>query len=336
MPASIAHMLISRKVREELKGEPSTQKFITEVLEANARYMELGSLGPDLPYYENVAKGLIDLVFSRSDKPIGVDQWSYQLHSKDPNVFPLKMAEIIWKETAIEKEEWEEEDYKKFAFLCGYLTHMAADQTIHPLVNRIAGPYYKRGDAREKHRECEIYQDVWLFGFLKNGFATNDFINERFNTWCDINIDFGKNAPVWLRYLIQKSFIEAHAVTPAENSIEDWIDGILTMLRGIDNFGPYLKACRDFQNTDHEKYNEYIKLQKLADVFENKDYKDFFQDAVRLTSIYVKAAFKIFSADELDDTIRKRFKEVIRNADLSSPLEKDILAQSKKALEDWK
>ena len=101
MPASIAHMLISRKVREELKDEDSTQDFIAKVLEPNARYMELGSLGPDLPYYENVAKGLIGLVFSRSDKPIGVDQWSYQLHSKDPNVFPLKMAEIIWKETAI-------------------------------------------------------------------------------------------------------------------------------------------------------------------------------------------------------------------------------------------
>lgn len=147
MPAAIVHTLISRAVREALEKDEAVDRRFIAGLKTNATSMELGSIGPDLPYYESMAKGAMDILLSRSDKPMGVDQWSYQLHSKDPNVFPLKMIEIIWKKTAIEVKDWDETDRTKFAFVCGYLTHTAADQVVHPLVNRIAGPYYKRGDA---------------------------------------------------------------------------------------------------------------------------------------------------------------------------------------------
>lgn len=32
-----------------------------KVLENNSNYMELGALGPDLPYYESMVKGALDL-----------------------------------------------------------------------------------------------------------------------------------------------------------------------------------------------------------------------------------------------------------------------------------
>ena len=92
-----------------------------------------------------------------------IDQWSYQLHSKTPNIFPLKLIEIAWREANPEFPEWEEDDLQKFAFTCGFLTHMAADQIIHPLVNKVAGPYYKSGDHRKVHRQCEVYQDVAIY-----------------------------------------------------------------------------------------------------------------------------------------------------------------------------
>lgn len=112
MPASIAHMLISKIVRKELQKELDTE-FVSNVLNKHEKYMELGSIGPDLPYYESMTKGAIDLLLKRSDKPMGIDQWSYQLHSKDPNVFPLKMIEITWKETDMEKDDREEDDFRE-------------------------------------------------------------------------------------------------------------------------------------------------------------------------------------------------------------------------------
>lgn len=352
MPSSIAHMLISRSVREELKKDkdPGMKKFAEEVLGKNGVFMELGALGPDLPYYESMAKGVLNLIFDKSDKPMGVDQWSYQLHAKDPNVFPLKMIEITWKETAMEKEDWEEDDFMKFAFICGFLTHMAADQIIHPVVSLLAGPYYKRGKAREKHRECEVYQDVFIYNELKERFGLKGFRREAFNEWCDImpglnlSLSGSDNTPVWFRYLVQKSFIEAHAVAPSEDAIENWADGILIFLRSINNFGPFNQANSEFP--DGEKFREYIKfetditeqdfLRLKSALIGTKTYTDFFQDAVMLASVYVKAAWKIFESNLLDDAIREKFKSVVFNADLSSPLENNILKKAEAALESWK
>lgn len=341
MPASIVHMLIAREVLKRFRRGASADGLPFPADDpAYETTMNLGALGPDLPYYESMARGLKNLLLRQSDKPMGVDQWSYQMHSKAPNVFPLKMIEIIWKESSIEKAEWDEEDHRKFAFVCGYLTHMAADQIIHPVVNLIAGPYYKRGDAREKHRECEVFQDVFAFGQI---YRDADFRAGGFNQWCDISPGLGANAQVWLRYLLQKAFVEAHAVMPAEDEIEDWVDGLLTMLRLIDNVGPYVKAYEALAKDSRAKEREYIDLAPPRDASEEKRamyeeivgkrrYMDFFEEAVELGCVYVKAALGVYDLDELDDHGRKRFTDVVSSADLSAPLEKDILRDARRAL----
>ncbi len=342
MPASIVHMLIAREVRNRFRTGASLSGLPFPVDDpAYETCMNLGALGPDLPYYESVARGLKNLLLRQSDKPMGVDQWSYQMHSKAPNLFPLKMIEIIWKESSIEKEEWDEEDHRKFAFVCGYLTHMAADQIVHPVVNLIAGPYYKRGDAREKHRECEIFQDVFAY---RRMVGDPDFRAGGFNQWCDISPGLGANAQVWLRYLLQKAFVEAHAVMPAEEEIEDWVDGLLTMLRLIDNVGPYVKAYEALARDGREKKRDNIDLVPPKDASEekramcdeivgNRRYVDFFEDAVELACVYVRAAMRIYDLDELDDDGRRRFTDVVSGADLSAPLAKDILEGARRALE---
>ncbi|HEY6011660.1 MAG TPA: zinc dependent phospholipase C family protein [Nitrospirota bacterium] len=341
MPASIVHMLIAREVRTRIRRDPSLgcRSFLTNLPEYEA-CMNLGSLGPDLPYFSSRIKGILNLVFERSDKPMGVDQWSYQMHSKDPNVFPLKMIEIIWKESAIEKEDWDEEDHRKFAFVCGYLTHMAADQVIHPVVNLIAGPYYKRGDARKKHRDCEVYQDVFAFGEIVKD---RDFRLGGFNSWCDIAPGSSDNAPVWFRYLLQKAFVEAHAVMPAGRRIENWIDGTLVVLRFIARFGPYVTAYDALKDPESEKKKEYIDLVPPGDspddllsmcgkVIGHKRYMDFFREAVDLACVYVEAALRVYDLDELGDEDRAKFKAVVRNADLTAPLEENLLSSALAAL----
>lgn len=337
MPASLVHMLVAREVRNRIRDDSSLgcRSFLANLAQYET-CMNLGALGPDLPYFAGRFKGLFNLFFERSDKPMGVDQWSYQMHSKDPNVFPLKMIEIIWKESTIEKEDWDEEDHRKFAFVCGYLTHMAADQVIHPVVNLIAGPYYKRGDARKKHRECEVYQDVFAFSEIVKD---RDFRDGGFNSWCDIAPASRHNAPVWLRYLLQKSFVEAHAVTPAGGRIENWIDGILMILRLIGRFGPYVTAYNALKDPHNEKRREYIDLVPPTDsseekhamcreVFGRKRYMEFFRDAVDLACAYVTAALRIYDLDSLSDADREMFRDVVRNADLSAPLERDLLSSA--------
>ncbi len=64
----------------------------------------------------------------------------------------------------------EEDDYWKYMNLGSlgpdlyyYVSHVAADQIIHPLINRIAKPYYRSGQNRKKHRQCEVFQDYFLY-----------------------------------------------------------------------------------------------------------------------------------------------------------------------------
>ena len=182
MPASIAHMLIAEQARDRLLTDSDQEivKFAKNVLGKHPQYMRLGSLGPDLPYF-----GLRSL--KNPHKPLGVDQWSYQLHSKNPNVFPLQMIELVWRESNPRKD-WEEGDNCKFAFLCGFLTHVAADQIIHPLVNFIAGRYSHSHEAREDHRICEMHQDLYVLSQhkFKGRLTASQFEAEHFHSDCDI------------------------------------------------------------------------------------------------------------------------------------------------------
>ena len=319
MPASIAHLLISKATRNRLISMRGYKSF-SAILEKQKVYMELGSLGPDLPYYESMVRAGFNLLLDRSDKPMGVDQWSYQLHSKSPNIFPLKMIEITWRESNLEIEEWEEDDHQKFAFICGFLTHIAADQIIHPIVNKIAGPYYKSGDHRDVHRECEVYQDVVIYQKLNPG---KDLMDEKPNSWCDLNPGLGSNTPIWFRYFLQKAFVEAHSVSPSEENIEDWVDGILFTLRGLNNFGPYVKAARDFSASgeNSEKYKKF---------YAAPGYETFFNQAIDLSLIYLQATFALYNINHLSDEEREFFLRVVQDADLSAPLQKDIYEEALK------
>ncbi|MCX5910360.1 MAG: zinc dependent phospholipase C family protein, partial [Deltaproteobacteria bacterium] len=240
MPANIAHLLICNKAVKVLQDGGGYETFIN-ILDADEHkpYFNLGSIGPDLSYYGSNWEGLKSLFFDQSDKPLGVDGWSYLLHSRQPNQFPLTLIELAWKDTHWEQQEWEGVDFDKFAFACGYLSHMAADQIIHPRVNEIAGPYYRKGENRRIHRECEIYQDVGLFHTL---YPDEDFMEKPFNLWVDLDPQSSHNAPDWFRYFLQRGFVESHGVYPQDQEVENWVDGLLLILRGIKWVGPYKDA----------------------------------------------------------------------------------------------
>ncbi len=342
MPAFIAHIFIADTVCEKI-GELSKNTsdklltdFVKRVLDEHRAYVRLGAIGPDLPYYGSF-KSLIDALWHRPNKPTGVDQWSYQLHSKDPNLFPLKMAEIIWKESNPIKgpqDPWEEEDEQKFAFVCGYLTHMAADQIIHPFVNSLAGPYTKTGDARELHAECEVHQDLYLMQQNFGKHTLKQYIDELLKDWTDISWEnnvpedrrqekFPK-VPISFRYLIQKSFVEAHAVRPWHRRIQSWVNGFWFIQHRCYKLKLYKLAHNNMfkqngeLNKDTEIYKRYIRRDGHT-----KCYDEYVKDAEELSSRYIFALLKLHE-NEIDDAAREKFLKVVQNADLAAPLKEVI------------
>ncbi len=332
MPGSVAHMLIFQDVISRFETDRECDDDFVNTLKENINYGRLGSLGPDLPTYEDVLKTASSFLLSKYNDPVPIETWSGQLHNKSPNVFPLKMIEIAWRETDLDAADWDDIAKKQWAFIIGFLTHMAADQTIHPYINKIAGQYYRLKENRLKHIDCEIYQDVIVF---KKKFRTS-IRNENLGNWVDIRAESGKTEP-YFRIFLQKSFVEAHGIYPSEHDIESWVRGLLFIYKYLRWTGlPYKAADTDIRknNENSVKYQEYWLNDCLA---KGKSYEDYYRAAVELASIYAKAAYQLYEINHIDfnDENRRQFLKIVINADLANPLESNILGDAKKAYSEY-
>lgn len=379
MPAPIAHMLISRKTRERLalKAQQESGKYpdlarFVAALEKHPKVMELGALGPDLAYFERLGVTVLEALCGKSSRPKALEPWSYQMHSKDPNVMPLKMFEIIWKESNPNNKDWDDDDHVKLAFLCGFLTHVAGDHIIHPLVNKIAGPYYVSGENRERHQACEVSQDLYLLSVKNGGRLTwQDFEKQAVQTWpgfsatptgltgtvlglllsrCGVAFErlarmFGKNwdffwrhMPTSFRYMLHKSFVEAHGTGPQEYEIVKWGCGSMLSLHMARMVGPYRKRHPALFGIDGsiqggDPFDTFVLLKDIPETLGH--YDNYVAKAVDLSVTYIMGLCRLYESVELEDGDRESFKQVVRNADLSAPLDTDILTDAQEHLAAW-
>ena len=343
MPANIVHMLTAHKAIQKLK-EKGVKKFseFAEMLDDTSKrncraYLNLGSIGPDLYYYVKRLKLLKDLIFDNFVQAKGVTLWSYHLHSHQPNVFPLRLLEIMFSDVIRKngKTQLEDDDIRKLAYIAGHLTHMAADQIIHPVVNSVAGPYYQSGENRKEHRECEVFQDYFLYQEVyrqENKFGADyDFLKQKFHKWVDCvrGVRF-RNSEDWFRYFLQRGFIETYGSSPLEDIVEDSADNLLLVLRICLLLGPYKEAAEDYHKNGCEKgmCKKYIK---------DVDYLKYWQDAVELSVIYLQALYEVYrvlkEGKDFTDQHKQRFLNIVSDADLSCPLKKNIPENARSALE---
>jgi len=343
MPANIAHMVIVHKAFELLrtKGSPDLAEFAWMIDDPARRqendywkYMNLGSIGPDLYYYVSMAKSGWDMIVEGFVKAAGVVPWSYHLHSCTPNLFPLNLCRILFSDVVRTEDgvRMDADDMRKLAYIAGHLSHIAADQIIHPLVNRIAKPYYRSGMNRKKHRECEVFQDYFLYEEVYRARreavsgaekVAYDFFRQDFRNWVDCIPGLTtRNTEDWFRYFLQRGFVETYGSCPSEQDIEDSVDNLLAVLLIARMRGPYHEAAEEYE-TYHENspmYREYIA---------ESDYVSHYEQAVQLSAVYLTALFEIYTALSAGkDFTAQRFQQVVNGADLSCPLDHDILKKA--------
>ena len=343
MPANITHMLIAHKALQTLKtkGIPEYTEFANLLDDTSSKknykaYINLGSLGPDLYYYSKLSSSIKDMLKEGFVQAKGVTPWAYHLHSHKPNEFPLKLVEVLFSDVIRNagKVRLENDDYRKIAYVAGHLTHIAADQIIHPVVNSVAGPYYRSGENRKKHRECEVFQDYFLYTKVyreegKSG-SKYDFFEQDFRKWADCIRGFTtRNTEDWFRYFLQRGFVETYSSCPPEDDIENSVDNLLMTLRVCQQVGPYKKADKEYQK-DKEKskmYKEYIK---------NVDYIKFYRLAIELAVIYLIALYEVYfvlkQGEDFTNKHKKRFLSIVSDADLSCPLKQKIFEKASAAL----
>lgn len=104
--------------------------------------MTLGAVSPDLPY---LGLGTV---------------WADKMHLDKTGGVVREAARLIREVDDVNTKA------KLLAWLLGYVSHVAGDITIHPIVNLKVGPYAENKTA---HRECEMSQDSYIFKRLNIG-----------------------------------------------------------------------------------------------------------------------------------------------------------------------
>jgi hypothetical protein len=369
-------MLVLREVLKKVKGLSNEHRHFIERIERRGprpedclTYANIGSIGPDILYYSvDTVKAM---VFDTYRRGRGVDAWAYHPHSNRPNELPLKWIEIIFRDALRSngKVLLKIEDYKRIAFVAGYLTHIAADQTIHPLVNDISGPYYRSGENRKEHRYCEECQDYCLYEALRNQVNDPPFAATKFGEW--VNFTRGKVMPLWTimltgldrlriyvpmlgsvrigrlaRFLrtfertessmvcyIQRGFAEVYGSRPSFREIVECMSNVMLVLSLTQRISVYKKMTRE------------IKLGRAPEdtSYGRKYFRDFphmqrFRDAVDLGVIYLCALFEALVVLKenvsFSDEYANRFKRIVSAVDLSCPLETDFIGTAKKSFGD--
>ena len=293
--------------------------------EQNRCYFLLGSVGPDLPYYRDVFGTAIGTFFEEMfnpDSPGTYGGWGDFFHARTPNVFPMKMLETIRKD----KDSLTET--QKRAFALGHLTHVAADQHIHPHVELYAGPYYVSGANRKKHRTLEVYEDILTYE-KKTG---KKFFDEDFQPWFDVAVRekvetfepyvgpqteerIAAYAPAWLTAFIQRAFLEAYGTILAGDEAEKWLKGFRSIFPKLKGIGPYHDAYQSIGGSSSSEAMECIAF------FNDQDYiGKCFGPAVERAMSYMKAANQFYGSKQISETERSTFLGAVADADLTSPL----------------
>ena len=143
MAGPFTHWTICDEAKSR-KGDVGLELW--KFLNGYSEFMYLGSESPDLPY--------LSVKF-------GHFNWADVMHYERTNSIVVSGYNDI-------KEAWlqrKQADEAKFAWLLGYVSHMVADATIHPIVNEIVGAYKQN---QEEHRICEMTQDALIYNQITN------------------------------------------------------------------------------------------------------------------------------------------------------------------------
>ena len=123
----------------------SLGSYLYRILNKYSEFLFVGAASPDLPY----------LSFR------GDINWADVMHYEKTNSIVLR-GQVALKQRWASKRPLDE---ATLVWLLGYVSHLVADATIHPVVQAIVGPYEQH---KEEHRICEMTQDSLIYSEKKN------------------------------------------------------------------------------------------------------------------------------------------------------------------------
>ncbi len=221
MAGALTHMAIVRKAH----GKIATVKELNKTLVAGKDFVMLGSVSPDIPYlsHTRIMENLL------SEGKIADVRWADIMHYYSSKGMVENAVHTL--SVTSKNANW----YAQLAWLLGYMSHLVADATVHPVVELIVGPCAREASMKE-HRICEMTQDVLVIQQAENNKVyVGDYAGLVAN--CGDRPEYKAVMEFWSKHL--------HVSTPMLSSpnMSSYTNSYLTMIDLADG-GTIAKACR--------------------------------------------------------------------------------------------
>jgi hypothetical protein len=170
----------------------------------------LGSLVIDFPYFERFPLGVLRYLLHR---PTAQSKWGEQLHMGNP----VQAAESMLERARATGSP------RLLAMALGFVSHLAVDRSLHPLVNRMARERSRRlgGAPAHHHTEVEKFHSV-LFHEERLGF---DFMGEpALRAHIEVDAD-AVHRDADLLTALDAAFAAATGHAPGQDAFARWARG---------------------------------------------------------------------------------------------------------------
>jgi len=282
MAGAFTHMAIANQAISSFDiSDP-----LGKILRKYKSFLTLGCVSPDIPYLSH----LVDPKLSN---------WADLMHYNNTNGI-VKNAIHSLSAAKIKNEDWE----SQLAWLLGFVSHLVADATIHPIIESLVGPYTDP-DVRTNHRISEMTQDVMIFKEVMNLEVTAaEFTNllraSSYSSSYDKVIEFWKNHAE-VNYPFSGKFPADSVVSSYKDEL-DTAEGGNALARLFRHLGLNFayRTYDDLINNSMDLVTKYYKEIQLPNRLKGKFKDDGFQYAVNnLVNVWSKIERSLFTNDNV-------------------------------------
>jgi hypothetical protein len=297
MPALLLHLTLAGDTAASGRDVPE----LGPAALAQGPALLLGAILPDLPYHAHFGRQLARHLAGR---PYLRSEWGDLLHHRGTGQLALALLAHVLRSHLSDQARAE-----VLALVAGYLSHLAVDTSLHPLIEQLVRQRLEPGQPADVlHSRLERVQSLFFhrdrLGFDLAGSPEP----------CRMVKEVAGVSLLWpalpdaLFAALRAACLEVHGRAPGPAELRDWLWGIAAYGRLMSSpLGRRERLRGDLDRLRNELYEgEKVNLVALL------------AEAVRLTLEYWRAAQVVLQAERLTAEVRQRFLERVPDLDLAT------------------
>ena len=297
MPALLMHLTLAKDTVARARQIQELGPAAT----AEEPSLLLGAILPDLAYHAHFGGQLVRHLLGRAYL---ASEWGDLLHHRGSGQLALALLAHLHRAHLDADAR-----AQVLALLGGYLSHLAVDTVLHPLIDALVGQRRRPGEPPDAlHSRIERYQSL-LFHRDRLGvdLAGSPHPRRMVAQVAGVRL-LGPELPEPLWQAFRVACLDTHGRAPARPEVRRWLWGIAA-------YGELMSSPLGRRERLHGDLDAL-----RADFYQGEtvDLCAPLDQAVELTLDYWRAALEVLAAPKLDAEVRNRFRARVPDVDLAT------------------